>query len=99
MSTKTAIFRLFTTALLAWAAAVPGHAAAHVATPSVPSLVQPAAANCTALGQSVAEQEGGTLQLATTQSRGGRTVCVIVFTVPGSNGKPPRRVEREVPAD
>ena len=64
------------------------------------SLAAPArAADCNTLGQAIAAQEGGTLQVATEQSRGGQTICVVVYTVPGSNGQPPRRVERQVPAN
>lgn len=57
------------------------------------------AADCASVGRAIAAQDGGTLQVATEQSQGGQTVCVVVYTVPGSNGQPPRRVERQVPAN
>jgi hypothetical protein len=99
MNTLLTPLRRLVPALALLAAAVPAHAQLPLAQPAVPGLVQTAAADCGAIGRSLAAGEGGTVQLAVAENRGGRTVCVIVYTVPGSNGKPPRRVQREVPAD
>jgi hypothetical protein len=86
-------------ALALLATAVPAQAQMTIAKPAVPSLVQTVAADCGAIGRSLAAGEGGTVQLAVAESRGGRTVCVIVYTVPGRDGQPPRRVQREVAAN
>ncbi|TIO06457.1 hypothetical protein [Mesorhizobium sp.] len=66
----------------------------------VPEHVQPivmAAADCYAIGQQVAEQNGGTLAKASQSTRGGQPVCVIVVLVPGKDGQRPRRSEIVVP--
>jgi hypothetical protein len=67
---------------------------------AVPEQVQPivlAASDCYAIGQQVAEQNGGTLAKASQSTRGGQPVCVIVVLVPGKNGQRPRRSEIVVP--
>jgi hypothetical protein len=56
-------------------------------------------ANCHAIGEGVAAQNGGQLMRATARSQGGRTVCVIVVLVPGREGQRPRRQEFVVPAN
>jgi len=64
------------------------------------SLATPAAAaDCYAIGQQVAEQNGGTLAKASQSTRGGQEVCIIVVLVPGKNGQRPRRSEIVVPAN
>ena len=72
-----------------------------VADPSVPSaqapLVMPVAADCYAIGQQVAAQKGGTLAKASSSTRGGQPVCVIVVLVPGKDGQRPRQSEVVVP--
>jgi hypothetical protein len=61
-------------------------------------FVPPAqAADCYAVGQQVAAQKGGTLAKASSSSRGGQQVCVIVVLVPGKDGQRPRRTEVVVP--
>jgi hypothetical protein len=55
--------------------------------------------DCYAIGQQVAEQNGGTLARASQSSQGGRPVCVIVVLVPGKDGQRPRRREIVVPLD
>ncbi len=57
-----------------------------------------AGADCYAIGQQIAAQDGGTLAKATQASRGGQSVCVIVVLVPGKDGQRPRREEHVVPA-
>ena len=57
------------------------------------------AADCYAIGQQVAEQNGGTLAKASQSTRGGQQVCVIVVLVPGKDGERPRRSEVVVPAN
>jgi len=96
------IFRTFVRhlapVLVTAALAVPAHAVLPIAGPSVPSLVQPVAANCAAIGQAVAARDGGELRSAVAVQSGGRTVCRIVYTVPSRDGKPPRRVQTDVDA-
>lgn len=70
------------------------------ATPAEPLDQQPiiiAAADCYAIGQQVAAQNGGTLAKANSSSQGGQSVCVIVVLVPGKDGERPRRSEFVVP--
>ncbi|MBX3597063.1 MAG: hypothetical protein KF874_05760 [Rhizobiaceae bacterium] len=57
-----------------------------------------AQADCYAIGQKVAAQNGGTLAKATPSNQGGQQVCVIVVLVPGKDGQRPRRAEFVVPA-
>lgn len=57
-----------------------------------------AAADCYAIGQQVAAQNGGTLAKASQADEGGQPVCVIVVLVPGKDGQRPRRMEIVVPA-
>jgi hypothetical protein len=56
-----------------------------------------AASDCYAIGQKVAQQNGGTLAKASQSTRGGQPVCVIVVLVPGKDGQRPRRSEIVVP--
>ena len=58
---------------------------------------QAAASDCYAIGQQVAQQNGGTFAKASQSTRGGQPVCVIVVLVPGKDGKRPRRAEFVVP--
>jgi len=67
--------------------------------PSYPSPVQNVQADCYAIGQQVAAQNGGQLARASAANRGGQQVCVIVVLVPGKNGQRPRRAEFVVPAN
>ncbi|WP_163269001.1 hypothetical protein [Chelativorans alearense] len=55
-------------------------------------------ADCYAIGQRIAAEQGGTLAKASEESRGGQTVCRIVVLVPGKDGGRPRRAEFTVPA-
>ena len=68
-----------------------------VAEPSVEQPVVLAAGDCYAIGQQVAQQNGGTLAKASQATRGGQQVCVIVVLVPGKDGQRPRRSEIVVP--
>lgn len=54
--------------------------------------------NCYAIGQRIAAENGGTLAMATAESRGGQTVCRIVVVVPSRDGGRARRQEFVVPA-
>lgn len=69
-----------------------------VSSPSYPRQVVAVAADCYAIGQEVAAQNGGTLAKASSANRGGQEVCVIVVLVPGKDGERPRRAEMVVPA-
>lgn len=57
------------------------------------------AADCSSVGQKVAELQGGTLARATSVVQNGKEVCVVVVLVPGRDGERPRRVEVAVPAN
>lgn len=58
-----------------------------------------AAEDCTAIGHTVAEEQGGKLTKATPVVRNGKDMCVVVVLIPGRNGEKPRRVEVAVPAN
>ncbi len=55
-------------------------------------------ADCYAIGQQVAAENGATLARATASNQGGRPVCVIVIVTPGKDGQRGRRQEIVVPA-
>jgi hypothetical protein len=97
MTTLRSHFRTATLALCAAGL----FASQAIATPvAVPEQAQPivlAASDCYAIGQQVAEQNGGTLAKASQSTRGGQPVCVIVVLVPGKDGQRPRRSEIIVP--
>lgn len=69
-----------------------------ISSPAYPRQVVTVAADCYAIGQEVAAQNGGTLAMASSANRGGQEVCVIVVLVPGKDGERPRRAEMVVPA-
>ena len=77
--------------VLAQASAFPAGA------PSYADPVVRVAADCYAVGQQVAAQNGGTLAKASSSTRNGQSVCVIVVLVPGKEGERPRRAEIVVP--
>jgi hypothetical protein len=56
-----------------------------------------AAADCYAIGQQIAAQNGATLAKASQANQGGQPVCVIVVLVPGKDGQRPRRQEFVIP--
>lgn len=58
-----------------------------------------AQADCYAVGEQVAAEQGGQLARASARNQGGRTVCVIVVLVPGRDGERPRRQEFVIPVD
>lgn len=74
-------------------------AAFHSPGPSFRSPLQNVQADCYAIGQQVAAQNGGQLARASAANRGGQQVCVIVVLVPGRDGQRPRRAEFVVPAN
>ncbi|MEO5759041.1 MAG: hypothetical protein ABIQ51_19495 [Mesorhizobium sp.] len=89
---RTAIPALCAAALLAsQAMALPAVEPAQV------DQVVLADSDCYAIGQQVAEENGGTLAKASQSTRGGQPVCVIVVLVPGKDGQRPRRSEIVVP--
>lgn len=55
------------------------------------------AADCFAIGQQVAAQNGGTLARATPATQDGQPVCRIVVLLPAKEGERPRRAEFVVP--
>lgn len=89
---KTAILALAVAGLFASRAT-----ALPVVVPEQAPPIILAASDCYAIGQQVAEQNGGTLAKASQSTRGGQRVCVIVVLVPGKDGQRPRRSEIVVP--
>ena len=65
----------------------------------VPGAGVALAADCSAVGQQVADSQGGTLARATSVVQNGKEVCVVVVLIPGKDGERPRRVEVAVPAN
>ncbi|MFU0506636.1 hypothetical protein [Pseudaminobacter sp. NGMCC 1.201702] len=99
MKTPNTLLRTATTVLCAVLLLVPQAFAAPVSAPgfSPPSPVVRVSADCYAIGQQVAAQNGGTLAKASPSTQGGQPVCVIVVLVPGKDGERPRRAEFVVP--
>lgn len=56
-------------------------------------------ADCYAIGEQVAADNGGTLAGATPSTQGGQAVCVVVVLIPGKDGERPRRERFVVPAN
>ncbi|MEQ1942282.1 hypothetical protein ABMA32_07645 [Mesorhizobium sp. VNQ89] len=56
------------------------------------------AADCYAIGQQIAAQNGGQLANVSQTEQGGQAACVIVVLIPGKDGGRPRREEFVVPA-
>lgn len=67
--------------------------------PAAAESLQVAQADCYAVGERVAAENGGQLARASSSNQGGRTVCVVVVLVPGRDGERPRRQEFVIPAD
>ncbi|MFZ1773468.1 MAG: hypothetical protein WAT78_05870 [Rhizobiaceae bacterium] len=55
------------------------------------------AADCHAVGEQVAAENGGRLAKATAEQRDGQPVCVVVVLKPAENGGRPKRTEIIVP--
>ncbi|HEV7255468.1 MAG TPA: hypothetical protein VGN97_20500 [Mesorhizobium sp.] len=66
---------------------------------AAPESYEVAQADCYAVGERVAAENGGQLARASARDQGGRTVCVIVVLVPGRDGERPRRQEFVIPVD
>ncbi|TGQ66811.1 hypothetical protein EN829_019400 [Mesorhizobium sp. M00.F.Ca.ET.186.01.1.1] len=99
MKTLRPHFRTAALALCAGLFAVQAGAAPAAAAGQDDAPIIVAASDCYAIGQQVAEQNGGTLAKASQSTRGGQPVCVIVVLVPGKDGQRPRRSEIVVPAN
>ncbi|WP_192181058.1 hypothetical protein [Mesorhizobium amorphae] len=97
MKTLRSHFRSATLALCAAGLLAAQASATPVAASGPDEPIVVAADDCYAIGQQVAEQNGGTLAKASQSTRGGQAVCVIVVLVPGKNGQRPRRSEIVVP--
>ena len=97
MTTLRSHFRTATLALCAAGLFASQATAMSVAAAEQAQPIVLAASDCYAIGQQVAEQNGGTLAKASQSTRGGQPVCVIVVLVPGKDGQRPRRSEIIVP--
>jgi hypothetical protein len=97
MKTLRSIFRTAVLSLSAGGLLSAQAFAMPIAVPERIGLVQTVAADCYAIGQQVAAQNGGTLARASASTQGGQAVCVIVVLVPGKDGERPRRAEFVVP--
>ncbi|MGO4837274.1 hypothetical protein AB4144_34000 [Rhizobiaceae sp. 2RAB30] len=60
-------------------------------------MISLVAADCYAIGQQVAAENGGTLAKASPSTQGGQAVCRIVVLLPAKAGERPRRAEFVVP--
>jgi hypothetical protein len=100
MNTNRTLLRTAAALMLAGAFAANEANAAQPILPERPTNSQNiilAAADCYAVGESVATQNGGTLAKASADEQNGQSVCVIVVLVPGKDGQRPRRQEFVVP--
>ena len=97
MKTLRSHFRTATLALCAAGLFASQASAISVAASGQDEPIIVAGNDCYAIGQQVAEQNGGTLAKASQSTRGGQPVCVIVVLVPGKDGQRPRRSEIVVP--
>ncbi len=95
MKTIRTLFQNAVRTLCAGALSIAALGPAPVSAQEQPIVV--AQADCYAVGQQIAAQNGGTLARATQANRGGQSVCVIVVLVPGKDGQRPRRQEFVVP--
>lgn len=98
MMKKRSPIRLLAAAALGLAVASPAAAWGLPRPGPVPVIhAMPVAGGCYAVGQSIAAQKGGQLAKASQETRGGRSVCVIVVLVPRGGGQRPSRQEIVVP--
>lgn len=97
MKTHRSLIRSTVLALCATGLIAPKVSATPATEPLDQQPIIVAAADCYAIGQQVAAQNGGTLAKANSSSQGGQAVCVIVVLVPGKDGERPRRSEFVVP--
>jgi hypothetical protein len=98
MITLRTFFRLAIPALCAVGLFATRAAAVPALQPSAPEdLVSVVAADCYAIGQQVAAENGGTLAKASPATQGGQAVCRIVVLLPAKAGERPRRAEFVVP--
>ena len=65
--------------------------------PAHKDLVLVQGADCYAIGEQQAAQQGGTLAAASDAVKNGQPVCRVIVVVPGQNGERPKRVEIIVP--
>jgi hypothetical protein len=63
----------------------------------VPDLVLPVEVDCYAVGEQIAQQNGGTVAKAVPVTQDGQAMCRIVLLIPGAEGERPRREEILVP--
>lgn len=97
MKTLIALPSMAAAALLGLGLLVSPGAALPRTAPAAADTVHMAAVDCYAVGQRLAQQNGGQLAKATPSTQGGQAVCVIVVLVPGQEGERPRRAEFVVP--
>lgn len=94
---KSILRIFFGLACLLWGLGASASLASGNRSPQAPILLAQGDADCYAIGQRIAAENGGTLAKASAESRGGQTVCKIVVLVPGQGGERPRRREFTVP--
>lgn len=61
------------------------------------TLAQPADADCYAIGEDVATQNGGTVAKAVPVTQDGQAMCKVVVLIPGKDGERAKRQEFVVP--
>jgi hypothetical protein len=62
-----------------------------------PELTVPVEVDCYAVGEQLAQQNGGTVAKAVPVTQDGQAMCRIVLLIPGAEGERPRREEILVP--
>jgi hypothetical protein len=68
--------------------AAPVKAAAYV-----PDLAMPVELDCYAVGEQLAQENGGDLAKAVPVTQDGQAMCRIVILIPAKDGEPPQRKE------
>jgi hypothetical protein len=63
----------------------------------VPNLAVPVEVDCYAVGEELAQQNGGTVAKAVPVTQDGQAMCRIVLLIAGAEGERPRREEILVP--
>ncbi len=53
--------------------------------------------DCYAIGEQIAQENGGTVAKAVPVTQGGQPMCKVVVLIPGAEGERPKRLEFTVP--
>jgi hypothetical protein len=75
----------------------PASAGTVKAAAAAPEFTVPVEVDCYAVGEQLAQQNGGTVAKAAPVTQDGQAMCKIVILIPASNGEPPKRMDFIVP--